>query len=659
MSTLHALLVGIDTYAPGSPVPPLRGCVNDARAVALALVQRGLVRDAELRLMVNEEATRSAVIAAWRALAEQVAPGDRIWVHFSGHGSRVRSTDAAESDGYDESLVLWDSRLPGGWDLLDKEVAVLIDEVEAKGAQMLLFLDCCHAGGATRAAHTGPGGAPAIRACPPQEAPRPAESLLGRATRGDTASSTALVVAACLETERAREHQQSSGAAPWHGALTWAFLALLDEGAGGDSWAEAFGVLSARVRSLYPQQTPQVTGPTSLALFGGESGASPPAPALSLLAVEAGETGRAARLQVDGGSALGMAPGARLLVEPSGPRATVVSCTVENAWAEVDDDAPAALAVGTRVRLLAFGGEETVAGVLAASAAVRARLRAGASPLLRPARVAEAAFLLCTHEAAEAQHWTIRAADGDLLAVIDAAAEITTQGTEGDARNEKADSSADRLLHALEHLAIVRRVRLLRNPSRTDALRDRLEVGPLLAVKPSRSTVAAFGQATALPTRYPGGPPVAEPGARLGLLLNNRGDADLYITVLALLPDWSIRRILPDDAPRRALAPGASLPLTMRAPVLPEGVSHATLRLKVLATSTPLSFDVLQLPPLLAGSIHLAAPVRAGGPLDGLLDSVRRGSAPVRSSSSDAAHALWSAFDVEVRIEAGDPPAGG
>ena len=48
-------------------------------------------------------------------------------------------------------LLLADSRLPGHWDLADKELAALFADIAGRGAQVVSVLDCCHSGSGTRA----------------------------------------------------------------------------------------------------------------------------------------------------------------------------------------------------------------------------------------------------------------------------------------------------------------------------------------------------------------------------------------------------------------------------------------------------------------------------------------------------------------------------
>jgi hypothetical protein len=53
-------------------------------------------------------------------------------------------------DGKDESLVCYDSGAPGGFDLADKELAVLLAELARNDPHIAVVLDCCHSGSGTR-----------------------------------------------------------------------------------------------------------------------------------------------------------------------------------------------------------------------------------------------------------------------------------------------------------------------------------------------------------------------------------------------------------------------------------------------------------------------------------------------------------------------------
>ena len=151
--TIYALFVGIDAYP--APVNPLSGCVNDVtrmRDLLATRINRAKDRFAPL-LLANAQASRQGIIEVFRAHLGQAGPGDVALFYYSGHGSQENAPPEFwdfEPDRMNETLVCYDSRLPGGWDLADKELAQLIAEAAANGPHLVIVLDCCHAGSGTR-----------------------------------------------------------------------------------------------------------------------------------------------------------------------------------------------------------------------------------------------------------------------------------------------------------------------------------------------------------------------------------------------------------------------------------------------------------------------------------------------------------------------------
>jgi hypothetical protein len=149
--TVYALLVGIDNYR--SPVPPLAGCGNDIAAVEQFL--RASSRDSlpAIETLRDDEATRAGVIDAFRDHLGQAGPGDTALFWYCGHGSTVPAPPQwwhLEPSRCLQTLVCVDSRHDGIPDLVDKEIAVLINEVAARRPHVAVVLDCCHAAGADR-----------------------------------------------------------------------------------------------------------------------------------------------------------------------------------------------------------------------------------------------------------------------------------------------------------------------------------------------------------------------------------------------------------------------------------------------------------------------------------------------------------------------------
>ncbi|MDX2284485.1 MAG: caspase family protein [Bacteroidia bacterium] len=149
---LYALIIGVNEYPQG--IPPLGGCVNDAKALE-AFLRDTYADDFSLNLAVllNGDATREAVIGQFRTFLSRAGKGDTVFFHYSGHGSREQAPPefkALAPSGKNETLVLSDSRKPGGLDLADKELAVLLHEVARKEPHLVVSMDSCHSGNVTR-----------------------------------------------------------------------------------------------------------------------------------------------------------------------------------------------------------------------------------------------------------------------------------------------------------------------------------------------------------------------------------------------------------------------------------------------------------------------------------------------------------------------------
>jgi pimeloyl-ACP methyl ester carboxylesterase len=154
---IYALLVGIDAYHPQSiGVNSLSGCVNDIKAIKTYLEQRiAIDKKWELveRTLTNCDATRQAVIDGFEQHLCQANQEDVVLFYYAGHGSREIAPERfrnQEPEGKIETLVCYDSRTPNGQDLADKELNYLIEKVAKKDPHILIILDSCHSGTATR-----------------------------------------------------------------------------------------------------------------------------------------------------------------------------------------------------------------------------------------------------------------------------------------------------------------------------------------------------------------------------------------------------------------------------------------------------------------------------------------------------------------------------
>jgi metacaspase-1 len=152
---IRALLVGIDRYE-RPDVPGLRGCVNDVILVRSVLKRYFAVPNEDIRLVVNDRATKANVMHRLHAMVDASQAGDIVVFYFSGHGSQIRDRDGDElSDALDEVLCPYDI----DW---DKRTYILDDEIDAafsrlpRGVLLEAFFDCCFWGAGPRALEAEP-----------------------------------------------------------------------------------------------------------------------------------------------------------------------------------------------------------------------------------------------------------------------------------------------------------------------------------------------------------------------------------------------------------------------------------------------------------------------------------------------------------------------
>lgn len=104
----RALLIGISNY-PACSVQNMQWNAihgaNDVEMISNVLAQKGFL----LSSLTNQNATAANIRKALSALGKAVAPGDLVYIHFSGHGQPVEDVSGDEADGWDEAFVPFDA----------------------------------------------------------------------------------------------------------------------------------------------------------------------------------------------------------------------------------------------------------------------------------------------------------------------------------------------------------------------------------------------------------------------------------------------------------------------------------------------------------------------------------------------------------------------
>ncbi len=149
MASKRALIIGIDTYSNG--VPKLNGPEFDAQNMRDFLLQYGKYKKGNIKLLVNNDATRNNILNQFDILFDISNKDDDILIYYSGHGSQMEDLDNDEDDRLDETIVPVDTVLKNKKYInmiSDDEVREKISSIEA--AEILFIIDSCHSGTMTR-----------------------------------------------------------------------------------------------------------------------------------------------------------------------------------------------------------------------------------------------------------------------------------------------------------------------------------------------------------------------------------------------------------------------------------------------------------------------------------------------------------------------------
>ena len=269
MKNLFALLTGINHYHPGSDVSSLKGCENDILQLEGFLTDHFKKEQLQIEKLINSQATYAGVIAHFEEHLMQAGPDDVVLFAYCGHGSREPALpifDQYFSEDKQETLVLYDSRLPNGNDLADKELAFLLEAVAAKGAHVVVIMDSCHSGSVTRDMADITLGKP--RQTSDKKIPRSLDSFLQGFRKKEfengylnkrfpngkglyLPSSRHILLSACKRTEKAYELDND------HGLFSHYLGKALEETHGQLSYAELFSKCRWSVAKKTDKQHPQ------------------------------------------------------------------------------------------------------------------------------------------------------------------------------------------------------------------------------------------------------------------------------------------------------------------------------------------------------------------------------------------------------------------
>lgn len=318
---LHVLLIGIDAYDGGGS---LRGCVNDVDAVQGILLDRlGVPAERVTRLVSPRSgavhdtriAGRLPTLAAIteeldRFASGEVAPHERVFIYYSGHGTQLVLEDAEGRRFPREGLLPKDKvRGPDTAVLADWEVNAALASIGARCLSATVVLDCCSSAGATRSLSPDAGTTrfwptTGVRSAP-QAGTSSEATPRGVAEGIVNQTDNCQVVAACRANEKAKEADLDGQTM---GHLTRSLCERLQAVDPGElprlQWGRIWRQVEAAVVDRNPQQRPWLSAGFGRAVFGGDPG-------------DGGDTGFAVRqygdrYRLDVGTLAGVTQGARI-----------------------------------------------------------------------------------------------------------------------------------------------------------------------------------------------------------------------------------------------------------------------------------------------------------------------------------------------------------
>lgn len=143
--TRRAVLIGINYVGQNGQ---LSGCHNDVFNMYNYIQDYYGFQDEDVTVLVDDgdhqSPTKANILAAYRKVVSQSQAGDAIFLHYSGHGTKVRDLNGDEDDGYDEALCPLDFQSAGI--ILDDDLNDMIVKALPPGVHVVALYDCCHSG---------------------------------------------------------------------------------------------------------------------------------------------------------------------------------------------------------------------------------------------------------------------------------------------------------------------------------------------------------------------------------------------------------------------------------------------------------------------------------------------------------------------------------
>jgi hypothetical protein len=328
----RALIVAVAQYPENSGWKKINSD-NDVEIIKQGLFKQEFQKE-DIKVLLNEQATKIAIINEFDNLTRSIRSGDIIYFHFSGHGQQVTDINGDELDSYDEALVPYNTpqknlinEKTAGKHIIDDELNKLILELRkkcGKSGDVLVAIDACHSGTIYRgdkendeneifrgtdqkyildiASTVGPNISRKYNYADYQENPEKSETL-----------SPFLLISACAAEQSNREFLDRE-TNKRYGVLSYVISALFSQNINDMTYISFFESLKMKMASLdnyyIVKQAPQMEGITDREVFAGKTVVIPNHFTIEKLSAKEN------MVVINGGSLAGIKPGTEISFFP-------------------------------------------------------------------------------------------------------------------------------------------------------------------------------------------------------------------------------------------------------------------------------------------------------------------------------------------------------
>ena len=281
-----ALIVAVGEYPATSRIKSIAS-VNDIKYIKTALSRNGFEQK-NIDTLINNKATKKAILNAFTQLSEKAKKDDIVVVHLSCHGQQIRDQKTIElgkdeDDGYDEAFLPYDAMPkynPTGYKgenhLRDDDLYPLLLNIRKKlgsNGSLLVLLDACHSGTGTRDESFAVTRGEPIPFLDPENPLDSVINLSAAEAKQGFFEASADSLSNMVVISASSPHQVNKQVIINNeelGSLSYSFYKALMEMSAGNTYELLFEKIRATIQAFIPEQIPMMEGYGQQIIFNGK-----------------------------------------------------------------------------------------------------------------------------------------------------------------------------------------------------------------------------------------------------------------------------------------------------------------------------------------------------------------------------------------------------